>query len=334
MFFAIIHTTMIIAMTKKEKSYIRWFAVLLAVMIGVISWLIQPHGYTCYDIANISRIVKDAAKEDADTLQVFFMGDSEAKYAFSPLQLYKQSGVTSYNFSSRAQRLYDTYELLQLELQRQHPSLVILEANSFFRKPAMSDQDNLLENQLILNLPLLRYHNFYKASDHPRWLTKKMSSHRKFYKGFAAVYGIRPYKNAYSEKGKNSPSVFYTENQEAADRIVSLCKERQITLVIVSVPAPLNWNDKKAQLVAQWCKERDLKYLDLNQDIQAIGLNWKKDTQDGGDHLNIYGSQKVMNYLEMNLFARMHLADMRGDECIAPKWNQAVEDSGLYQEKK
>lgn len=334
MFFAIIHTTIVIAMTKKERCNVRWFLGLLAVMIGVISWLIHPRGYTCYDIANISRIVKDAAKEDADTLQVFFMGDSEAKYAFSPLQLYKQSGITGYNFSSRAQRLYDTYELLQFELQRQHPSLVILEANSFFRKPALSDQDNPLENQLILNLPLLRYHNFYKASDHPRWLTRKMSSHRKLYKGFAAAYGRRPYQKTHSEKEKKTAPVFYPENRQALDRIVSLCKDRQITLVIVSVPSPLNWDDKKARIVAQWCRERNLQYLDLNKDVKAIGINWKKDTQDGGDHLNFYGSEKVMRYLESNLFAPLHLPDRRIDADIAWKWDQAVKDSGLYREKR
>ena len=41
----------------------------------------------------------------------------------------------------------------------------------------------------------------------------------------------------------------------------------------------------------------DIKYNDLNLIYKDLGIDFEKDTADGGDHLNIYGAKKVSKYL-------------------------------------
>ena len=47
--------------------------------------------------------------------------------------------------------------------------------------------------------------------------------------------------------------------------------------------------------------------------MEELGLNWDEDTQDKGDHLNVYGAEKVTSYLGNYLEENYELEDHRND---------------------
>ena len=55
-------------------------------------------------------------------------------------------------------------------------------------------------------------------------------------------------------------------------------------------------------------------YLDFNQKLKELGIDWKSDTLDKGDHLNLSGAHKVTDYMTAYLQEHYMLPDHRGDE--------------------
>ena len=53
-------------------------------------------------------------------------------------------------------------------------------------------------------------------------------------------------------------------------------------------------------------------------------MNWTEDTQDKGDHLNVYGAEKVTSYLGNYLEENYELEDHRNDPTYEA-WNQLAE---------
>ena len=63
--------------------------------------------------------------------------------------------------------------------------------------------------------------------------------------------------------------------------------------------------------------ENNLTFIDLNK--IDIGIDWSKDTSDGGDHLNIYGAEKVSSYLASYL--KDHFSFEKKSEKIKKQWD-------------
>ena len=74
----------------------------------------------------------------------------------------------------------------------------------------------------------------------------------------------------------------------------------------------------------QYADEKGIAYLDLNEKVEELGLNWTGDTQDKGDHLNVYGAEKVTSYLGNYLEENYELEDHRNDPTYEA-WNQLAE---------
>ena len=67
----------------------------------------------------------------------------------------------------------------------------------------------------------------------------------------------------------------------------------------------------------------------MNYLLKEIGINWKTDSLDQGDHLNFSGAEKVTKYLGNYLSEKYKLPDHRGDSAYAA-W---AEESRVYEEK-
>ena len=85
-------------------------------------------------------------------------------------------------------------------------------------------------------------------------------------------------------------------------------------LLLVSAPSPKNYNYKKHNSLEEYARENNLPYVDLNMKFRDIGIDWKLDSYDRGDHLNISGARKVTAYIGQYLADNYDLPDRRNDD--------------------
>ena len=78
--------------------------------------------------------------------------------------------------------------------------------------------------------------------------------------------------------------------------------------------------------MAELAEKNKIVYLDLNL-VEEIGINWKTDTKDAGDHLNFAGAKKVTKYIGKYLNEKFQLTDHRGDA----KYQKWYEDCKLLE---
>lgn len=143
------------------------------------------------------------------------------------------------------------------------------------------------------------------------------------YKGYQYSAIVNPY--------KSGPYVTETEDVYVIDeqpllylnKIVNLCRDKDIQLILYSAPSPKCWSYAKHNAAADFANEKQLTYIDLNLDIDTLGIDWAKDSRDDGDHLNYFGAKKVSDYMGKFLSDHTDLTDHRKEERFAG-WNKEL----------
>ena len=103
------------------------------------------------------------------------------------------------------------------------------------------------------------------------------------------------------------------------EKFVKTCKDNDIELVFFYIPSPDSWNIKNSNSIKNYAKEHDIEYLDLNLIYKDIGIDFTKDTCDAGDHLNVYGAEKVSSYI--GDYINKHYTFAKKDEKLIERWN-------------
>ena len=73
-------------------------------------------------------------------------------------------------------------------------------------------------------------------------------------------------------------------------------------------------------------------FLDGNSNPELLHIDWEKDTFDEGDHLNLFGSAKMTEYLAQYMEKNCSLEDHRGDPAyrswdeLIPAYEQEIKD--------
>lgn len=86
-------------------------------------------------------------------------------------------------------------------------------------------------------------------------------------------------------------------------KIQELCRENGIQLVLIKVPDtqmpqanPSSWTSLRSETVKAYAEQAGVTFIDLLYDVD-IGIDWMKDSIDGGLHLNFFGAEKVSAWL-------------------------------------
>ena len=252
---------------------------------------------------NIYRI----RREPANSIDVIVLGDSLSYSAISPMLLWKEHGFTTYVCGQSGQKILETENMLKTVLENQKPKLVILETDVMFRGlTGLKSINESIEELLNYYIPVFRGHDAWKS------LVMDKEYAEKNYKGFAFRCTVQPY-----EKGDYMVS---TEEKEELsdtvlthmDTIISLCREHGAELLLVATPSPLNYNYARHNSLAAYAEEHQLSFVDMNLKLKETGINWKTDSLDKGDHLNLSGAEKVSRYLGRYIAKEYGLPDHRG----------------------
>lgn len=110
---------------------------------------------------------------------------------------------------------------------------------------------------------------------------------------------------------------------EYLDKIRCLCEEKGIQLILMKAPslAP-RWYESDNRQVVEYAEKYDLPYLNFYELLEETGLDYEKDTYDGGLHMNLSGADKLTKYLGKVLAEDYYMPDHREDARYASVYEQ------------
>lgn len=119
---------------SKKKFFISVgvFILIGAILFGIIQNVLAQTWNRPYFAENLTSSLRTFYSQEDNVDQVLFLGTSHSEYSVSPMEIYEDSGIVSYNLSTSGQSIEVTYYLLRSALERQLPKVVVLDASSLF----------------------------------------------------------------------------------------------------------------------------------------------------------------------------------------------------------
>ena len=294
------------------------FIAILLVLIELLSYAFVP-GSNIFTYGTVKVSNYDILTEKKDTIDVIGLGDSLVYSSFSPMQLWHDYGYTAYDCAGPAQTTKATYEYLEAALDAQSPKIVLMESAVLYRNPYSQNWKNKVADELKKYAPIAKYHDnwkkYLKDGSKDNWLD--------VYKGYKYITKVKGFKGKsgymdYTVNEEQIPDI----NLEYFDKIVKLCEENDIKLVMISFPSIKSWNYAKHNTVTKIFEKYNLEFIDLN--LTDLSINWKKDTKDKGNHLNYKGAKKVTKYLG-NYLESTGLLESHKDDPNYKSWDKAYD---------
>lgn len=255
------------------------------------------------------------------TVDVLFLGDSESAYSTIPLRIWEKHGITSYCSATPAQKLCYTYELLQRAFKKQSPKIVILETHAIFRNFTAGDS---LIHLLGPIMPVFTDHNRWKSLTARDFDPAIKYTGTDISKGYHLATNLDPatadnyMKESSAEAGIPILCRLYLKS------IKAFCEKHGARLILVSTPSTANWNTERHNGMKKTAEQLGLDYLDLNTLRKDVPIDWNRDTNDKGDHLNYYGATKVTDFLGRYLASTGLVANHKGDQSYA-HWDSELD---------
>ena len=273
-------------------------------------------GYVADRDARIAAI----ANEEPGTIDVLNVGDSVCNVSLTPLELFRDYGFTSYNMGRDLQRPVESYFYIKTALKQQPVKVILWESHNLFREENIFDFcGKVLAEALRYEFPFLKYHYIWK-----NWL--EGSGIRKYYKGYLINESVKSYDGGeyYYFPDKEIYPIF-PRQQMTFKFVLEYCRRRNIKVVLYSGASAFCYDIRMHNAVEKLAKECGVDYIDANYDIDKVKIDWKHDTFDKGDHLNLFGTRKMTRYLGDYLSENCKLPDRRKDPACR-SWHDLMGD--------
>ena len=252
---------------------------------------------------------------------IIFFGSSHAYCSFNPLKIWEATGVKSYIFATQQQPLWATYYYMKDAFKRQSPDIAFLDVFMFSKNDEYYDEgvnytfcDNMPFSFDKIRLAAVsapkgeRFGLLFRiVKYHSRWneLTETDYEYRKgnmhdYSKGQYILTSVCPDAVYYDVENVAGRAELSDKNRLYLDKIIKLCREKNVRLVLVNTPSNMTLEEKEYyNSVKDIAGENGVEYVDYNADFEKIGLDIKTDFFDKA-HLNVYGSEKFTDYFIKN----------------------------------
>ena len=127
---------------KKTKTVLSVLAVLLAfvLLLCLMTRLFTPKYMTdLVEGSMLSQYYREAGGHD-----VIFIGDCEVYANFTPMELYRQQGITAYVRGSSQQLIWQSYYILKETLKYETPKAVVYNVNAMRHPEPIKEEFNRL----------------------------------------------------------------------------------------------------------------------------------------------------------------------------------------------
>ncbi len=113
---------------KKNIKKIFFFLAISVILLIFLQNIVMPKDTLEYTEIKMENFEDDIVK----TCDVLFFGTSHMVYGVSPMTIYENTGIVSYNMGTSAQSIEVTYHLLKRVLKCNNPSVIVLDVSSLF----------------------------------------------------------------------------------------------------------------------------------------------------------------------------------------------------------
>ena len=306
--------------------------------------------YIDHDGNRMQYIIKGFYEEPKDSLEVVVTGNSDTYRGFSPMYLYNKYGISSYNFVAAGQRTWTGYAMLEEVFRLQSPKVVLFNVDGVYSDNQSSSSNYIkVYNNMELAMPRLRgifnpdykkgievkathfipifaFHDRYKdlTKDDFKYAFDSLVDYNNPTKGMDLVAVSNSYTGGdymiETDEIFEMPSV----NEKYLNKMLDLCEKNNAELVLFEIPSPDSWDYSKHNALQKYAEDHNIKFIDLNLELENV-MDWNTDTVDQGDHLNIYGAEKVSDYMADFLHNNYELKDIREDENYSI-WKEQYEE--------
>lgn len=323
-------------MKKKAKWLVPTFLFVLGALLlfGKISETLRRKSGQAVDMMHV---LYEQSKNDGPA-DVLCLGSSHGYWSFNANCLWGQYGISALSMCSPTQTIATSYYALREALKYEKPKVVLLESYYFYvgekyvkkkQNPQLRKAFDGLRNdevklemlsdffgkgsvreKLSFLVPFVLYHGRWddlRSYDFHPW---------HFLRGSALGFHVYPMEEP--EKPQKVTEISEV-NKEYFEKILALCKEQKISLVVYAAPYGHDGDVDSYQrkqgynvMLESYLKEKNVPFL-FYQKMDEINFDYKTDFLNA-THLNTPGSIKLSENLGAWLQKTYDLKDHRGDE--------------------
>lgn len=325
-------------MMKKIRTLIRaisFFAVLF-LLYKLCLTIVTPKSFMENGFPTTSTY-SDFYELDKNTVDVIFLGSSNAVCGFIPQELYSKYGISGYNLACEQQNLFTSYYWLEEALRFQKPRTVVLDTAMLY----LYDNENLAASvegltrkafdfmrwspvklKAVIHMPkiweslsvksfifpMIAYHERWESINLHDFKLDQLSRHS-LWKGYlpltryAGVDGFVPITEEQAlAGGADAGNVFMLSY---LDSIVALCAENNIDLILTMAPSTFD-DAGKYRFLSEYASEKGITYIDFNEKTvyEDSALEFFVDCHDDA-HCNLNGALKITDYIGKIIYERI-----------------------------
>ncbi len=307
-------------LTPRNICKIALFCVVFIILLATASAMCDPVAwFDDFRVQNRNARITEMMKQDSHTVDVINMGDSLSLASLTPMEMWRQRGYTSFNIGADGIRMPEAYYTIKMACKEQDIKYLFFETLPLFRYSEKQDMQMILSQPMYYLSTLLKYHSIWKPYVEGRGV-------RIYHKGYLINRYIAPYKGEmdYLDQELYDVNVEIPQfNRIWFEKTKEFCEKNNIRIILYSVASPKNYNWERINSVTEFAAEEGIEYIDLNQLPDVTGIDWKTDSNDGGDHLNLNGVIKMTTFFGDFLAAQGDLTDHRGDPAYS-SWDEEL----------
>lgn len=299
---------------------------LILCMMNKVSAIVRPKDSGYY---------KTTFMENADDIDVLFLGTSHMINAVFPMELWNNYGIASYNMAGHDNKMPDSYWVMMNALDYSSPELIVLDCLGISNTEKTTenhlhgsmDSFRLSKNKinaindLFTDTLKKREYLFDFSLYHNRWSELMQDD---FKKQENVLYGGEP-RIAVAVPGEMAnineieKQTIDTYGTSYLRKIIEGCQDRDIDILLTYLPFPANeGNVNESLIVEDIAREYGINYLNfLRMDI----VDFDTDCYDENSHLNPSGAEKVTRYIGNYIQSNYGMEDNRENESYRD-WNE------------
>lgn len=333
-------------MNKTLRNVLSVTAVILvfALVLSLVTILLQPKYME--DLVEGSMLSQYYDEYDeAGGHDVIFIGDCEVYANFTPMEMYRQAGITAYVRGSSQQLLWQSYYVLAETFRYEQPKVVVFNVNAMRHAEPVSEAFNRLtidkmkwskEKIGIINasmmeeedfwsyvFPILRYHSRFDeltGEDLRYMFTRKDNT----WNGHLINKAVNPVENLPTKRPLRDYQ-FADVCYEYLDGMRQLCEENSAELILIKAPSVYPyWYDQYDAQMEQYAADHGLTFYNFLDYVEEMGIDYSTDTYDAGLHMNLAGATKLSKFFADILAENHGLEDHRLDPEVAAVYDEKL----------